>query len=178
MESLARARGEGDDMFVAPRALGESDIPFLRFDLPLSEGKINRENSSYRAEIGFGPAGVQYNHLSDDQLNPATPQTVQELYGLYRMSFFSCIGIDLGVGNMRLNGVTHENRFSWTTPIRLRIPGFLSFEFRPAWAQHFSDYDFAVLYSWPYVSLKAGYRWVDAPYTAINGPYVGMAVHL
>jgi hypothetical protein len=104
---------------------------------------------------------------------------IRELYGLYRISPTAFYQVDLGLGQLCLDGVEHTDKFSVTVPILIHSPRtHLGFEYHPAWADRINDQEVALLYSWRYVALKTGYRWVESPHVSLNGPYVGLSWRL
>jgi hypothetical protein len=39
------------------------------------------------------------------------------------------------------------------------------------------DYDISAALTAPFVSLRAGYRWLEAGDSSLNGPYIGVRIH-
>jgi hypothetical protein len=157
--------------------MGEALIPFARFDLSYQDVESDVDAWDYRLEGGYGPVGLQCNLTHYSEETPEDDLDMLRFYGMYRMSFGTIVEVDLGLGALTIDGNGRDTRFSLTVPVRIYPTDWLGIEIRPAWADNVTDCDIALLLTAPYVSLKAGYRWVSSPTESLNGPYAGLAVH-
>lgn len=166
-------------MGLTPRRAGEPLLPFLRIDAAFRPVDSDIHAWDFRSEAGYGPIAIQYNEIRYHEHSASDNMRITQCYGLYRLTAGSSCEIDLGVGQMTLHGNTRTTQGSVTIPILYHPRNErLGIEFRPAWADTISDYDLALLYSWQYSSLKAGYRWVNSPNYSLSGPYLGVSVRL
>lgn len=166
-------------MGIAPREPGDPLLSMLRFDGDYRAISEDLDALDVRAEAGYGPVAVQFNQANYHESDPVDRLKIVEWYVLWRMSLASDAEIDFGTGQLRLDGDAYTVKPSVTVPVLIHPHGSsLGLEFRPAWADRFSDYDLALMYSQPYTSLKLGYRWVDSPDHTIGGPYLGFSARL
>ncbi|MBE9503467.1 MAG: hypothetical protein IME96_04770 [Proteobacteria bacterium] len=135
------------------------------------ESDVNAHDS--RLEVGYGPLAIHYNKTRYEEENPSDELDVKRVYGLYHMSLGSQVEVDLGLGKLTMNGNSHNSRRSFTMPILIHASEYIGFELRPAWASNIEDYDASALFSWRYLSLKLGYRWLDRPNESLKSPYAG-----
>jgi len=166
-------------MGITMRKNGDPTLPILRIETNYRIVRKDIQAIDLRSECGFGPLAVQYNCTRYKEQNPADALNISQAYGLYRMSFSSECEVDLGVGNMVLDGYKHTVEGSLTTPILYHpLKSHLGIEFRPAWSNLIQDYDLAALYTLHNISVKAGYRAVLSPHDSLSGPYVGLVCRL
>jgi len=168
------------------RQAGEVLIPFLRIDTSYQTIKSDVDAYNYSIEGGFGPVGVSLSRAHFRETDPDDSMDITSVYGLYRMSFGKTVEVDLGMGLFSIDD-ENESRFSVTMPVLIHPNDFIGIEIRPEWADGISQYDIGVLIGFPYVSLKAGYRWLSRyprwdddpaePSKVLDGPYAGLSVH-
>ena len=174
---------------LVPRRPGDPLLPFARVDISLRSIDMNvRDDLSIDmslhsidllTEFGYGPFAIQYNESHYREHEPTDRMMISEFFGLYRMALGSSAELDLGGGTLTLHGNASTNRGAITFPLLIHPQGsHLGVEFRPAWAERIGDYDLALMYSFTYSSLKAGYRWVESPNASLSGPYVGLSFRL
>jgi len=161
-----------------PRYPGEPLIPMARFDLDSRKVGLTIDALDLRSEIGYGPVALQYNSSRYTERDPRDSMTISQIYGLYRMSFGSHVETDIGLGSLNIAGNDTTSRFSVAVPVLIYPNKHLGIEFRPAWADRVQDYDLAVVGTARFLSIKAGYRWVESPRVTLNGAYVGMSLRL
>ena len=177
--SWERVAGEESvDVDLAPRAAGEPLIPFARIDVSGQAVESDVSALDVRAEGGYGPVGIHYNLTRFREDDPADEMDLTRVFALYRMSFGSRVEADLGLGSLTLDGEDTTTRLACSLAVLVCPNEHWGMEFRPAWANGVSDYDLAVMWTWPYASLKAGYRWIDSPDESLDGPYVGLSLRL
>lgn len=168
--------GEGGDRGDA-RENGELLIPYLRADMayrPVDDDVIARE---YQFELGYGAFAIHYNASRYEETDPPDKLDLRYVFGVYRMSLFSGSELDLGLGELVVNGNEDHSYTAFTMPFRIQPDQRIGFEFRPIWASNINDYDAAVLVGGQYLSLKAGYRWVETYGQSLNGSYIGVSLH-
>lgn len=163
---------------IPPRRLGDPLLPYARVDLTYRSVEQDISARDLRVEVGYGPIGVQVSDSHYQESNPTDSLTIQEIFGLYRMSPNAQCEVDLGAGTLTLDGDRTTTKPALTVPLLYQATSHWAVELRPAWADRCTDIDAAVLYSVHAVSLKAGYRWIESTHTSLNGPYVGMSVRL
>jgi hypothetical protein len=172
------AHAEPSDSEIVPRELGEPLIPFARVDLAYQNVASDVDAADVRAEGGFGPVGIQGRFTRYWEQTPETILDLGAVFGAYRMSFGAHVEADLGLGVLTMNGEDTTARFSVALPVLVHPGKHWGVEFRPAWASGVSDYDFALLLSCPYTSVKLGYRWLASQHESLDGPYVGVSLRL
>lgn len=163
---------------VEARKPGEQLIPFVRADAGFQRIGSDIDATDLRGELGYGALGVHLDYTHYREHNPEDGLDLTRIMALYRMSFGSHIETDIGLGVLTVDGDRATSRGLLSLPVLLRVDDNWGFEFRPAWADRFSDYDAALMFTWKYSSVKAGYRWVNSPGESLDGPYVGFSVRL
>jgi len=164
---------------LVPRKPGDPLLPFARVDISFRSIDMSLHAIDLLTEAGYGPFAIQYNESHYHENNPTDRMMISEFFGLYRIALGSSAELDLGGGTLTLHGNASTNRGAITFPILIHPQGsHLGVEFRPAWAESIGDYDLALMYSFTYSSLKAGYRWVESPNASLSGPYVGLSFRL
>lgn len=161
---------------VTPRLAGEPLLPMLRLETSMRTVAPDITAVDLRAEIGYGPAAFHYSESRYQETSPKDALVVREYLGLYRMSFTEQFEIDLGYGQLTLDGNRFTTKSVFVTPVLYHDIRHWGLEFRPAWAENFADYDLAASYSPRFATLKVGYRWMLGPTTSLSGPYAGLAV--
>lgn len=175
---------DGLEMGLEPRYPGDPMIPFARLDLGYQNVESDVQAFDYRAELGFGPFGVHFNHTRYWEGEPNDQLDLYRAYGLYRMSFGNAVQLDLGFGALTMDGKDEESEtgFSFSSPVLFRPARLAAIEFRPAWSVvgdiPVSDYDLAALVTWRYASFRVGYRWVISAADTLSGPTVALSLRL
>lgn len=159
------------------RELGEPLIPFVRLDLGYQRNSSDIHAYDYRLEAGYAAAAFNVGKTRYTEKKPRDSLEISRMYGAYRMSFGPFVEIDWGIGTLKLKGNGRQSFLFLTTPILIRTSKTMGFEFRPAWAGSIREYDFAGLYSIPFMSVKLGYRQIKTETQSLNGPYLGIAAH-
>ncbi len=156
---------------------GEPQLAFMRIDggYQAVEGDVNAYD--YQIELGYGPVGVQYNKTHYYESDTDDKMQLSRLYGLYRMSLFTEFELDLGLGRLTVDGSENNSYWYVTTPVKIHVDSGWGVEFRPGLSDNITEWDLALLKSWQYFSLKAGYRWLSAGDASLDGPYLGFALH-
>ncbi len=159
------------------RAPGEPVIPFTRMDLHLQHIASNLFAVDSRAEFGYGPVGLTVRHTAYRESDPKDTLSVTQAAFLYRMSFSKYVEVDIGIGQGFISGEGRHVGLLATFPIQVQTGRPLGFQFRPAFYQGVEDYDLGLLFTRPFSSYQAGYRWVEAGESRLNGPYIGASFH-
>lgn len=169
---------EGEPFFLnsIPRNFGDPLIPFARIDTRFQYISSEVNAIDLRLEIGAGPLAFNYHQTQYNEEHPIDRLDVTRIYGSYRMSFSQFLTIDLGLGELRLEGNERRSYFYTTTPILLHVHKF-GLEFRPSWTSNVEEYDIAVLGNLPFFSAKLGYRWLLSNNDMLSGPYIGVSAH-
>lgn len=162
------------------RKPGESLIPFVRFDYGYQNVASDMDASDYRAEFGYGPFGFQVRKTSYVEDDPDDTLDINQFYALYRMSLGNKVEIDLGLGVFQIEGNEKNSAFSFTVPVLIHPNEIIGIELRPGWTEihgnSIMDYDIALLCGWRYISLRIGYKSLNAPGASLNGPYIGVSL--
>ena len=172
-----RPKHSSDEYFKA-RKMGEPLIPYLRLDISHREVESDLSAKDYHGEIGYGALAILYKKSHFEEETPADELDIEQKYILYRMSLDSHVEVGFGIGEFIINGNKRQSKASITLPIRIHPSDSWGVELRPAWSDGLNDYDAAILFNRPYVSLKMGYRWVKSTNESLNGPYVGISLRL
>jgi len=162
------------------RSTGEPLIPLLRLDMSYQNVESDVAALDARVELGYGPLGIQYRYTTYREDEPDDTLDVTQFHFLYRMSFMATMGIDVGVGVFTVEGNEENSGFSLTLPIHAHSSKGWGMEFRPALADindtTIEDYALGFFLSRRYVMFQAGYRWLSANTTSLNGPYAGFSL--
>ena len=176
------ARNTAEEDRIMPRILGDKTIPFVRID-----GTYNRVNShinavSQRAEIGFGPFGYVIRSIHYDDSDPTASLDIKQYHFLYRMSLEDNAEMDIGFGEYEISGQSRNSGESYTVSLSIYPTEHLGVEFRPTWANvngnDISDHELAISYGERFWSVRAGYHWLKAPDSDLNGPFIGFSLRL
>lgn len=171
-------RSSDSEWSVQARRPGEPLLPFARIDLAGQAVESDITAFDLRVEEGYGPFAAHLNWTRFTEATPADNLDVVRILALYRMSIGSHMGIDAGCGAISLDGDQHTTRFALTLPVLVHPLENWGIEFRPTWADRITDYDAAIMLTWEYFSLKAGYRWLHTPNESLDGPYMGISLRL
>lgn len=163
---------------VEMRHPGEPLLPYARLDVVRQTVASDITATDLRAEAGYGPFAIHMDWTDFREAQPEGNLDIMRALALYRMSFSSRVEIDVGCGALTLNGEESATKFAFALPILIHPNKHWGLEFRPTWADRITDYDLAVMLTWHYASLKAGYRWLHTPNESLDGPYVGISVRL
>ncbi len=160
---------------------GKTIIPYFRFDYHYQNVESDIDASDYRLLVGYGPFAFigRKTFLQED--DPRDKLRIDQLYGLFRISFANYIELGMGIGQYKLVGNARNSDMAYTVPLTIRFTENFSIEFIPAWAKintvEIEDYDLGVLIGGRFVSLKTGYRWIESPSDHLRGPYIGLSVY-
>lgn len=160
------------------RHLGEATIPFVRIDAAWQRLDKDLQASDYGIESGYGAFGLVYNRTDLRESNPADELIFHKAYAVLRLSLNDSTELDLGFGALTMEGDRSSTKPIFTMPLRFHPTDWFGMEFRPLWADRYSEYDAGILLGWRYVSAKAGYRWYVSPAETLAGPYLGFALKL
>jgi hypothetical protein len=163
------------------REPGEPLLPYLRIDAGWQHIDDNIQAVDTRIEAGYGPLALAYRHThymerdTDDTLNLAYA------HALYRFSPTPAFEVDLALGATVLDGNNTHAGFSVGIPITWYPWKNVGLRFAPTWSSinsnWISDYDTAVQVSIRFMTIFAGYRYVDAGGETLDGPYCGVSFH-
>ncbi len=144
----ARPRKEGSPP-LERRQLGEALIPFVRLDTSYQHVESDIHALDARLELGYGPFAVSARNTHYKEDDPDDRLDVREIHLLYRMSFGNSVEVDLGVGQLTIDGKGKNSDISFSLPILFHPKEWLGIEFRPAWAHinenAIQDYDVSLL---------------------------------
>ena len=163
------------------RKNGTVMLPYIRADLAYSALEGGIQSIDYSAELGFGPLGVyaRQSHYRDYDLDESL--RIDQLYGLFRLTYFKSFELDFGFGNYKIDGRNTNDDFAFTMPVIIHPTENFGIEFRPVWSQingnDLRDHTLDVLYDWKYISIKAGYRWQKIANARLNGAHIGVVFH-
>jgi len=162
------------------REHGDARTPFVRVDIAYQSVNSDITARDVRAELGYGSLAADFRNTDFQQSAPMDRLSVIRFHLFYRMTFDPAMEIDLGFGNLVLQGNDANSGISFTTPLLIHPNENFGVEFRPAWAwingNLIEDYDFAALIGRHYISLRLGYRWMRAHNETLNGPTLGVAL--
>jgi len=168
-------------VFAKPREIGEVLIPFFRLDAAYQNVDSDVDAIDVRAELGYGPVALSIRDTNYQESDPDDELEIFQMHALYRMSFSETFEVDAGLGILTIDGNDQNSGFSLTMPVLIRSTENLGFEFRPSWSSVngnlIQDYDVGAMFGMRFVSLRAGYRWIESENTSLNGPYLGISIH-
>lgn len=160
-----------------PRQTGERFIPLLRLEGSYQVIKSDVDAWDMAGTVGYGCFGVFYGRTAFRETDPDDTLTLTRVYGLYRMTLGSGAEVDLGLGQVTLEGDSLTTRMAFTLPVLVSLSESVGLEIRPAWMEGLSEYDLALLFGKRYASLRLGYRWTLGPSESLGGPHAGLAIH-
>ena len=166
---------------VIKRRTGEPLIPEYRFDYHFQKANATIEASDFRVEIGKGDFGIQFRTTAMTEVSIDDHLRLNQIHGLYRMSFGNYIGFDFGIGAAQLIGNNRQTNFSMTMPIYFHPSKHVGFSMKTN-GHFFSnaeilDRDYSVILTQDYGSVTFGYRELVKVGQDIRGPYVGFSAH-
>jgi hypothetical protein len=162
---------------MAPREWGDSLLPVIRADADYQwvEGDIGAVSG--RIEGGYGPFAVEFKRTQFDEEDPDDQLILTRWHALYRMSLGGGLEVDLGVGQLTLDGNSLLEETSFTVPLLFHpVPG-CGLEFRPAWSDSLTEHSLGLILGTKFGSLTAGYRWLRNETDSLEGPYAGLSFH-
>lgn len=165
---------------LAPKHLGEKNIPFLRADYSYNMLESDVTGHDYRLEAGFGPIAIQYGEMRLTEDRPSDDLVLSNWHVLYRMSFGEHVEVDLGGGQYSVEGERKNTATSFTLPIKIYWGDRFGLEYRPVWTSEsdfdLSDQEVSLVYGPEHYGFKIGYRWIDAGHESLKGVSLGFAV--
>lgn len=166
---------------IETRILGEPGLPILRFDTSYQDVESDVYAIDNRLEVGYGPFGCDYRITKYHESTPKTNLDITSVHGIYRMSFTRFVEVGLGLGNMTLEGINKHSGFSVLIPLHIQFSDIWSFQFRSSWSalrnNDVSDYDFGIMYTRGFGSIRVGYRSVSSGNEQLKGPHIGFSAH-
>lgn len=168
--SLAAVNG------ITPRRSGEPLLPLCRLDTAIRTVPDSITATDLRAEVGYGPYAFHYSQSRYVEEDPLDALIISEYLGMYRMTFTEQLEVDMGYGQLTIDGNRFTRKDVLTFPILYHDIRGWGVEFRPAWASNLRDFDLSANYSPRFGTVKVGYRWVLGNTTSLSGPYAGLAL--
>jgi hypothetical protein len=169
--------GDANAAEVERRRPNEPVIPFLRLEGAYEIAEDDIDAFDTRVQAGFGPFAMEYGLTRFKEDASGDRLDFERICGLYRMSFGRCLEIDLGIGQLGLEGAGTTRETIYTTPILIYPKDWWGVEFRPAWAKFsgatLQDYDLGLCLNWRGAGLKVGYRWMLGDLKELSGAYIG-----
>lgn len=165
-----------------PRGLGEATIAFARVDLSGARMGRGIHATAARAEVGYGPWGLELVQRRYTETQPHALLELQHYRGLYRMSLGDTVEVDLGLGRLHMAGLERHRGASWTLPILVHPSVRWGVELRPSWASLngtiVGDHELALSLGERFWSVRAGYHWLRSPAERLQGPFLGLSARL
>lgn len=179
LSRLQPGEDELDDVAFSDRPLGESLIPFatVEADYHYVDDKIDGTSGAF--EIGYGPFAFRMRQEKFTEDLPGEPDAeldLTEKIGLLRLSFGSTFELDVGGGEITVDGETRESQTVFTTPARWLVTPWLNLCFRPTWGESLEIYDAAIEPGFNFARLRLGYRWTETEGKDLSGPYAGASL--
>jgi hypothetical protein len=164
---------------ITPRNFGEPLIPFatVEADAHYVNDKIDGLSGAF--EVGFGPVAFRMRQETFTEQIPNAPDAelkLTESIGLLRLSGGDSFELDLGGGEITLDGETRQSQTVFTTPIRFLLAPWFGVSFRPTWGSGLSIYDLAIEPGFDFLRLRLGYRWCETDGKDLSGPYAGASL--
>lgn len=166
---------------VAKRKIGEPLIPQYRFDMHYQLANTDVSAADFRFEYGEGPFGVQLRSTVLEEGDNVDHLPLNQFQALYRMSFGSHVGINMGIGIAQLAGNSRDSSLSMTFPIYYHPNNHFGLELKPGF--HFFDgaevldLDYSAVFTRKLFSISLGYRELVKAGVDISGPYAGVSFH-
>jgi hypothetical protein len=184
MVGLARV-GLSDEMPLdqafEPRQLGDIDLPFLAAEVSQQQIGARTTALDQRAEVGVGPFALQVRKLVYDERAWADHLEIEQVHGVFRIAVNRIFQLGLGGGQSLVRRQTETVGSSFTLPMTVCPDESWCWRFIPTWnhygLQSSAEYDASGAYVMPFGSLRLGYRWTQAGYATLSGPYMGLALH-
>ena len=169
------------DDLIAPHLPGDALLPFAGLYLSYQDVDSDVEAVDLRAEFGFGPLAISLRNTHYEEDDPSDELDIVQVHALFRLSPSEDFEIDVGIGTMTIDGEDLDTGLSLTFAARTMVMERVMLEFRPTISSindtTIEDYDFGAALTIPFLSLRAGYRWLEAGESSLNGPYIGVGVH-
>jgi hypothetical protein len=163
------------------REKGDPIRPFARVDASYQHMSSRLKAQDYFVELGYDPIALSGRFTHYMETDPDDSMDAIEVFLLYRMEFVKKFEVDLGIGDMLLDGESSHSGISFTVPVKFKPVDYVWLEFRPAIASingnFMQDYDLSAHVGWRYASVKAGYRWYMSPNETLDGPYLGVSIY-
>lgn len=160
---------------------GDPIRPYARVDASYQHLNSNLKAQDYFVEFGYEPVALSGRFTHYMESDPDDSMNATEVFLLYRMEFVKKFEVDLGIGDMLLDGESSHSGISFTIPVKYKPVDYVWLEFRPAIADingnFMQDYDLSAHVGWKYASIKAGYRWFMSPDETLDGPYLGISIY-
>jgi hypothetical protein len=172
---------------IKPREPGEALLVKARLDLAAQHINARTSSQDARVEAGYGPWAIEgrrtrfREELAD---GAAAHLELRRVHFLYRMAGGDYVELGLGFGRAQMQGVESNSGDSFTLPLLIHPSPHWGLEYRPTWSlingNTLRDQEFAVLFGYPFASLRAGYRRFESSLAkdglTLSGPFVGLAL--
>jgi hypothetical protein len=180
-DTAVSASGSPVDEDKEVRKNGDPIRPYARVDASYQHLSSNLKAQDYFAEFGYEPVALSGRFTHYMESDPDDSMNATEIFLLYRMEFVNKFEVDLGIGDMLLDGESSHSGISFTVPLKYKPVDYVWLEFRPAIADingnFMQDYDLSAHAGLRYASIKAGYRWFMSPDETLDGPYLGVSIY-
>lgn len=174
---------EPSDTLYLPRALGSTNIPILRGDLNLTSPSPSVDAVHLRLQAGWGPLALQGQTWRLVEPSAATPTLwINSYHLLMRLSPAHGFEYDFGLGFTRMDGLELHEGFSLTMPVAISPTRRLSLRWIPCWSwlggHTLKDHELSAAWTWPFVSIHAGWRWLSAGDKKLSGFQAGTSLSI
>lgn len=176
--SNQRINGKSSNSDLEKRQPGEILIPFYRFNINTQHVNDQIDAIDLKMEIGKGAIGFEFrttkytDDITDEELK------YNQIQYFHRMSFGNKIGVNLGIGYGKMNGVDSFDGLILSAPILFHNSHHLGFEIRPSVFNtdgvSVSDLDLSALYTYRKLAFRIGHRSLESPNVDIDGYYIGI----
>jgi len=176
--SNSNSRLDANNSSPDKRDPGDPIIPFFRLNLNLQNISDNIYGFDGKLETGYGALAVEYRQTSyrDSEYNEQLK--LKQIQFLYRMSFGSSVGVNMGFGGASLSGVNHSQGALISLPMLYLPTRHIAFEFRPSWLfsdnLSISEIDVSGLYAINHAAIRIGYRELNSDVSSLYGAYLGL----
>ena len=165
-----------------PKRLGEKHIPFLRLDAAYGDMTNAITLTDFGVELGYGPISAAYQKSRFMESAPKDKLTWSSTFLNYRASILDHLQIDLGYGKFSLDGNDSTSEMGERFGIGWSQQNGMGFEYEIGTTHgdelKIRDQKVDLLYSFDFISLKAGYRHIKAGDEIIEGPFAGFEIHI
>jgi hypothetical protein len=170
---------ESSDSPIFATAIGKRYVPFVRLDLQHGSAGDDVSFNDMSIETGYGAVALLYRNSLYKERDPADELSMDQLFLLYRMLVSERVKTDLGIGRYRVMGNDSTSDIALKFALGFNFTKKLGIEISSVSVHganlDIADREFGILYDFDALSLKLGYRSVDADSHQLRGILAGLS---
>ena len=160
---------------IKEREPGDPIMSVFRLDASRQNLQSDVSAVDYAAEFSHSIFALHYRSTALHEPSAFDDLQIKQLSALIRGAD-KTFSIAFGVGAATISGQQQNTGPMYTIPVKSRVNSKVIFGFRPTLmrinGRNIQDYDISGEYLWRYAGIRIGYRYIDAGYNSLRGPYI------